>query len=97
MLGKWVVEAISLAYEAAGQPSPLAVQVHYTRSMAASMALFLGVSLHGICDATGWSSPLTFARFYYLDLGSTPGSRVVASCVCALTSHRIGICHMVSV
>ena len=77
-MSKWVVEAISLAYEAAGQPSPLAVRAHSTRSMAASKALLSGVSLHYICDAAGWSSPHTFVRFYDLDLGLVPsqGTRV---------------------
>jgi len=54
-----VVEAISLAYELAGQPSPLAVRDHSTRSMAASVA--------------SWSSPHTFVRFYHIDFSSTPG------------------------
>ncbi|CAM4555428.1 unnamed protein product [Leuciscus chuanchicus] len=58
-MSKWVVEAISLAYEAAGQPSPLAVRSHSTRSMAASKALISGVSLQDVCDAAGWSSPHT--------------------------------------
>ena len=75
-LSKWIVEAISLAYESAGQPSPLKVQAHSTRSMAASMALISGVSLQEVCDAAGWSSPHTFVRFYNLDVVSTPGSRV---------------------
>ncbi|XDV19881.1 hypothetical protein PO909_025279 [Leuciscus waleckii] len=78
-MSKWVVEAISLAYEAAGQPSPLAVRSHSTRSMAASKALISGVSLQDVCDAAGWSSPHTFVRFYSLDLDSTPGSQVLSS------------------
>ncbi|CAM4528872.1 unnamed protein product [Leuciscus chuanchicus] len=61
-MSKWVVEAISLAYEAAGQPSPMAVRSHSTRSMAASKALISGVSLQDVCDAAGWSSPHTFVR-----------------------------------
>ncbi len=32
-MSKWLVEAISLAYESAGQPSPMAVLSHSTRSM----------------------------------------------------------------
>ncbi len=32
-MSKWLVEAISLAYESAGQPSPMAVRSHSTRSM----------------------------------------------------------------
>jgi len=75
-MSKWVVEAISLAYESTGQPSPLAVRSHSTRSMAASKALLLGVPLQDFCDAAGWSSPHTF---YVLDMDSTPGSRVLSS------------------
>ncbi len=64
-MSKRVVEAISLAYESAGQPSP--------------MALISGVALQEVCDAAGWSSPHTFIRFYYLDLDSSPGSQVLSS------------------
>ena len=78
-MSKWVVEAISLAYESAGQPSPLAVRAHSTRSMAASKTLLSGVSLQDVCDAAGWSSPHTFAKFYHLDFGSTPGAQVLSS------------------
>jgi len=39
MMSKWVDEAISLAYESTGQPSPMAVLSHSTRSMVASKAL----------------------------------------------------------
>lgn len=41
-VSKWIVEAISLASEVSGQPSPLAVRAHSTRSMAASKALLFG-------------------------------------------------------
>ncbi len=75
---RWVVEAISLAYESAGQPSPMAVRSHSTRSMVASKALISGVALQEVCDATCWSSPHTFIRFYSLDLDSTPGSLVLS-------------------
>lgn len=78
-MSKWVVEAISLAYGSAHQPSPLAVRAHSTRSMAASTALLSGVSLQDVCDAAGWSSPHTFVRFYSLDLSSTPGAQVLSS------------------
>ncbi len=73
-MSKWVVEAISLAYESAGQPFPMAVRSHSTRSMAASKALISGVALQEVCDAAGWSSPHTFVRFYSLDQDSTSGS-----------------------
>ncbi len=78
-MSKWVVEAISLAYESAGQTSPMAVRSHSTRSMDASKALISGVTLQEVCDAAGWSSPHTFVRFYSLDLDSTPGSQVLSS------------------
>ncbi len=48
-MSKWVVEAISLTYKSAGQPSPMAVQSHSTRSMAASKALISGVALQEVC------------------------------------------------
>ncbi len=78
-MSMWVVEAISLAYESAGQPSPMAVWSHSTRSTAAPKALISGVTLQEVCDAAGWSSPHTFARFYSLDLDSTAGSKVLSS------------------
>ncbi len=52
-MSMWVVEAISLAYELAGQPSPMAVQSHMTRSMVASKALIPGVALQEVCGAAG--------------------------------------------
>ncbi len=74
-MSKWVVEAISFACESAGQPSPMAVRSHSTRSMAASKALISGVALQEVCDAAGWSSPHTFIRF----IQWTPGSQVLSS------------------
>ncbi len=47
-MSKWVVEAISLAYESAGKPSPMAVRSNSTRSMAASKALISGVALQEV-------------------------------------------------
>ncbi len=78
-MSKWVVEAISLAYESAGQPSPMDVQSHSTKSMVASKALISGVALQEVCDAAGWSSLHTFIRFNFLDLDSTSGSQVLSS------------------
>ncbi len=78
-MSKWVVEAISLAYDSAGRPSPIAVRSHSIRSMAASKALISAVALQEVCDAAGWSSPHTFVRLYSLDLDSTPGSQVLSS------------------
>ncbi|XDV42419.1 hypothetical protein PO909_011085 [Leuciscus waleckii] len=102
-MSKWVVEAISLAYEAAGQPSPLAVRSHSTRSMAASKALISGVSLQDVCDAAGWSSPHTFVSAgagrtgcyividIMLDMAEREGVVDIYNCVKALRSRRINM------
>ncbi len=73
-MSKWVVEAISLAYESAGQTSHMAVRSHSTRNMVDSKALISGVALQEVCDVAGWSSPHTFIRFYSLDLDSRPSA-----------------------
>ncbi|XP_077094729.1 uncharacterized protein LOC143746656 [Siphateles boraxobius] len=77
-ISHWVTEAISLAYEVRGLPSPLSIKAHSTRSVASSQALFRGALLGDICVAAGWSSPHTFVRFYSLDLDMTPGSQVLS-------------------
>ncbi len=76
-LSRWIVDAIIVAYESSDLPSPLGVKAHSTRGMAASKAFFAGVPIQDICDAAGWSTPLTFVRFYDLDLQATPGSAVI--------------------
>jgi hypothetical protein len=76
-LSRWIVDAIQMAYESSGLPSPLGVRAHSTRSVAASQALLAGVPIQDICDAAGWSTPLTFVRFYGLDMRATPGSSVL--------------------
>ncbi|KAI2646795.1 UvrABC system protein C [Labeo rohita] len=72
-LSRWVVDTILSAYEASDLPPPLGVRAHSTRSMAASKAFLAGVPMQDICNAAGWSSPLTFVRFYELDLRVSPG------------------------
>ncbi|GAA6064850.1 uncharacterized protein LOC113078200, partial [Tachysurus ichikawai] len=84
-LSRWVVDAIVSAYESSGLPAPLGVRAHSTRGVAASMAWSSGVALRDICDAAGWSTPLTFVRFYDLDLRATPGSSVLRAGAEALT------------
>ncbi|KAI2646551.1 ORF V: Enzymatic polyprotein [Labeo rohita] len=49
-----------------GEPCPLGVHAHSTRSVASSYALAHGASLADICRAAGWATPNTFARFYNL-------------------------------
>ncbi len=65
-LAHWIVEAVALAYQSQGEPCPLGVRAHSTRSVASSHALAHGTSLADICRATGWATPNTFARFYNL-------------------------------
>ncbi len=67
-LSRWIVDAITTAYESSDFPSPLGDMVHSTRGMAASKAFSSGLSMHNICNAVGWSTPLTYVRFYSLDL-----------------------------
>ncbi|KAL0165643.1 hypothetical protein M9458_037487, partial [Cirrhinus mrigala] len=71
-LSRWIVDAICSAYEASDLPPPLGVRAHSTRSMAASKAFLAGVPMQDICNAAGWSTPLTFVRFYDLDLRVSP-------------------------
>ncbi len=60
-LAHWIVE-----YQSQGEPCPLGVRAHSTRSVASSHALAHGASLTDICIAAGWATPNTFARFYNL-------------------------------
>ncbi|KAL0147122.1 hypothetical protein M9458_057646, partial [Cirrhinus mrigala] len=59
-LSRWIVDAISTAYESSDLPSPLGVKAHSTHAMAASKALMAGVPIQDICNAAGWSMPHTF-------------------------------------
>ncbi len=74
-LAYWIVEAVALAYQSQGDPCPLGVRAHSTRSVASSHALAHGASLADICRAAGWATPNTFARFYSLRI------ELVSSCV----------------
>ncbi len=67
-LAKWVVRLIELAYHSAGMTPPQGVVAHSTRGVAASWALFRGASLEDACAAAGWSSSMTFVKFYRLDV-----------------------------
>ncbi len=75
-LAHWIVEAVALAYQSQGEPCPLGVRAHSTRSVASSHALAHGASLADICRAAGWATPNTFARFYNLRV-ETVSSRVL--------------------
>lgn len=76
-LARWVVRLIELAYHSMGRPPPKGVVAHSTRGMGASWALFKGASLEEVCVAAGWSSSLTFAKFYRLDLAKTVSSTIL--------------------
>ncbi len=65
-LAHWIVDAIALAYQSQGEPCPMGVRAHSTRSVASSYALAHGASLADICRAAGWATPNTFTRFYSL-------------------------------
>lgn len=93
-MNKWIVKAIYLAYDAVGQPSPMAAKAHSMRSMAAFKVL-LGASLQEVCDVVCWSSLHSFVRFYDLDL--VPGAHVLVVLARihtrrALVSMAVNIC-----
>ncbi|KAI2655537.1 ORF V: Enzymatic polyprotein [Labeo rohita] len=77
-LAHWVVDAITLAYQCHGEPCPLGVRAHSTRSVGSFYALAHGASLADTCRAAGWATPNTFARFYNLRI--EPVSSRVLSC-----------------
>ncbi len=55
-LAHWIVEAVALAYQSQGEPCPLGVRAHSTRSVASSHALAHGASLADVCRAAGWAT-----------------------------------------
>lgn len=81
-LAHWLVEALSLAYESAGQQPPEGLRAHSTRGVAASWAIWKGASVEDVCQSASWASGNTFARFYKLDVTSTPVACSVLSAVC---------------
>ncbi len=76
-LAKWVVRLIELAYHSAGMTPPQGVVAHSTRGVATSWALFRGASLEDVCAAAGWSSSMTFVKFYRLDVATKVASAVL--------------------
>lgn len=59
-MAHWLVDA--LAYQTQGEPCPLGVRDHSTRSMASSLVLEHGASLADICRGAGWVTPNTFCE-----------------------------------
>ncbi len=78
-----------LAYQSQGEPCPMGVRAHSTRSVASSYALAHGASLADICRAAGWATPNTFARFYNLRVEPV-SSRVLGN---RKIAGRTGRCH----
>ncbi len=74
-MAHWIVDTITLPYEAQGVPCPLRLHAHSTRGVASSWVLARGASLADICRAAGWATPNTFAKFYSLRV------EPVSSCV----------------
>ncbi len=52
-MAHWMVDAITLAYEAQGVPCPLKLRAHSARGVALSWALAQGILLADICRAAG--------------------------------------------
>ncbi len=73
----WWIRMLFYSLESSDLPSPLGVKAHSTRSMVAFKAFLAGVPMQDICNAAGWSTPLTFIRFYDLELRAAPGSSVL--------------------
>ncbi len=65
-LAHWIVDAIALVYQSQGEPCPMGVRAHSTRSVASSYALAHSTSLADICRAAGWATLNTFVRYYNL-------------------------------
>ena len=70
-LSQWIVEAIQVSYSSKGMVIPEGLRAHSTRGMSASWALCRGVSIQDVCAAASWSSPLTFAKFYRLNVAAS--------------------------
>ena len=74
----WIVETIPLANNSKGLRLPESVHAHSTRGMAASWALFRGVSVEKVCSGCPrLGCPLV--RFYRLDMVTPPESSLVLS------------------
>lgn len=65
-LSHWICEGIARAYVEAGHEIPK-FKAHSTRGVAASTALYGGVSMESIMSTAMWSSPHTFISHYLTD------------------------------
>ena len=78
-LSHWIVDAITMAYSAAGKPPPTGIKAHSTRGVASSRALLSGVSVGDMCAVASWSNHHTFVKYYSLDMGGTAFAHAVLS------------------
>ncbi|KAG8575970.1 hypothetical protein GDO81_009723 [Engystomops pustulosus] len=67
-IARWIQSVIRAAYATQQLEIPGKVKAHSTRAMAASWAEKRGASIEEICRAATWSSHMTFAKHYRLDL-----------------------------
>ncbi len=86
-LNQWIVDAINMSYESSDLPLPKGVKAHSNRSVVASKAFFAGVPLQDICNAAGWSTPMTFIRTWTYG----PPQALLSSCPrCAPQGYTLG-------
>ncbi|XP_071967071.1 uncharacterized protein [Engystomops pustulosus] len=67
-LSRWIKTVIKEAYESLNMAAPDTIKAHSTRAMATSWAERRGATIEQICKAATWSSSLTFAKHYRLDI-----------------------------
>ncbi|XP_071983916.1 uncharacterized protein [Engystomops pustulosus] len=67
-IGRWITDTIKECYKIKGVPLPLSVKAHSTRAMSTSWAEKGGASIEEICKATTWSTNVTFAKHYRLNV-----------------------------
>ncbi len=78
-MAHWILDTITLAYEAQGVPCPLRLRAHSTRGVASSWALARGASLADICRAASFIAYVSnrFPSVFSPQMGSgteRPGS-----------------------
>ncbi len=71
-LAHWIVEAVALAYQSQGEPCPLGVRAHSTRSVASSHALAHGASLADTLSRLLPHSPSPGATSAFFSPSSVP-------------------------
>ncbi|XP_071996906.1 uncharacterized protein [Engystomops pustulosus] len=67
-IGRWITDTIKECYKIKGVPLPLSVKAHSTRALSTSWAERGGASIEEICKAATWSTNVTFAKHYRLNV-----------------------------